>query len=623
MIYLLQPAATLDDSVLAKNFFLACRDELEQQLGVTVLASEQAARSTDLASSDALVFFNAPKGSYPSWVSQLLQSNVQAFPIAITKDDRFPGSEQSRRQSFDVPDELARRGITEENIATVAAAFCRAMLAKIEPTLSQYDMRIFLSHRRADGEIVARIFHEELLKRVQRSFRDLSAVFVGEDAQEKIEQALIQSDAVIFLETPSAYQSDWIAKELEMALSLNLPIVWISLGNVDPAHRKAYPLPGREPHLVNPDIAVTAQLVDDSLRLAFRLARNSGLRIFDSIRRWKTVCAAHRIEPEVIDRNALLFNLTIPRVRSRYRELPMKHLVQFFGRWPKREDREDFEKTFHSAEADYDAGLMLGPIPVQLSENLEGPVCIDSAEEYVTHVGQLLSNPVPASPRRGIVISGAFPEREPEETPVAGASGQQNLIDAVHAFARAVFERQGTVIFGTHPTFVPLVFEMARRKRPRDFKQAVHLYVSNAFNPNLRDYDPYAVVYAVDKIEPRNAAELDEDERQRQIRNLSLTEMRKKMIQDPQALALVAIGGKYPRSGLIPGVDEEVQLAQEVGLPVFLIGSAPGRAAQLASEHSAKKWSEKTNPLSPEKNEQLRTSLDYGTLAEMVLSTLF
>jgi hypothetical protein len=51
-----------------------------------------------------------------------------------------------------------------------------------------------------------------------------------------------ESDAVVFLDTPRSGESPWIAKELQSALALQTPIVWVRIG----------PEEGRLPLLVRP-----------------------------------------------------------------------------------------------------------------------------------------------------------------------------------------------------------------------------------------------------------------------------------------------------------------------------------------------------------------------------------
>jgi hypothetical protein len=206
-----------------------------------------------------------------------------------------------------------------------------------------------------------------------------------------------------------------------------------------------------------------------------------------------------------------------------------------------------------------------------------------------------------SSQKKGLIISGAFPENcEPQH--------QQDLIDAVHAFSRAVFDRGGIVIFGAHPLFVPLIFDMAKRRRPRDSRQAIHLYFSTHFRAVPKEYEANATAFPTPSIE--------------NDRNKSLRMMRQTMINDSQAAGLVAIGGKHPRAGWSVGVDEEIELAAKASLPAFLIGSVQGRSSHLAADLCSRSWREKPNNLSIEQNEQLRISIDYGSLADMVLNSL-
>src|SRR5208283_1881355 len=118
-------------------------------------------------------------------------------------------------------------------------------------------------------------------------------------------------------------------------------------------------------------------------------------------------------------------------------------------------------------------GLLLGPIAPQnvleraAADNGASPrVIVDAGEEYVSTLERYMLRPAP-SRKKGLIISGAFPENcKPQH--------QQDLIDAVHAFSRAVFDTGGIVIFGAHPLFAPLIFDMAKRRRPRDSREAVH-----------------------------------------------------------------------------------------------------------------------------------------------------
>jgi SLOG cluster3 family/TIR domain len=607
MIYLLHPSLTGVSSPVAESFHTACDTELRRHVLVTPVGAKLQLASVEATPEDAVIFFNHEATvAYPAELLRVLRGGGKAFPVAVSKELRVPPSTASTSQSFDVHHELNQRGLEDSNVGTVAAVLARAVLAWAQPTLSQFKMRLFLSHRRADGEDLATWFYQQLKQRAEKGFQDLSDVFAGEDAQSVIETRLAQSDAVIFLDTPLAYKSAWVSKELEMALSLNLPIVWVSAGGEE-GGKLLQVRPAAVPHFKVDANARDAGIVDKAVNQAFSLARERGIRILDTARRLKELSRKEGIEFIEKSQNKLVYTLRIPRRQFRYPEPAMKHVIQFFGRWPKHEDEEEFARRLPQVDAFADLGLLLASIPPQLSvgkskeaDHRRPVVVVDSGEEYVSTLESYLRQPIPQN-KRGLVISGAFPEgSEP--------SHQQDLIDAVHAFARAVFDRGGLVIFGTHPTFVPLIFDMAKRRRPRDFRNAVHLYYSTFFRVQAKEMEDNAVVRPIEGVANN--------------RNESLSLMRQAMVQDPEAAGLVALGGKFPREGIPSGVDEEIARARAAGLPVFLVGSVQGRSSQVAAEHSELRWTDKLNNLSNEENEQLRLSLDFGSSADLVLNSL-
>jgi len=116
------------------------------------------------------------------------------------------------------------------------------------------------------------------------------------------------------------------------------------------------------------------------------------------------------------------------------------------------------------------------------------------------------------------------------------------------------------------------MFDLAKRLRPDDFRKALRMYVSKFFvtDAAVAEFQRSAEVFATDAVGGDRAQ--------------SLTLMRHAMLCDPEAGALVVIGGKTFRNGHIPGIDEEIAIAREKRMPIFILGSVGGRSSEIISE---------------------------------------
>jgi hypothetical protein len=619
-VYLVDPKMTIGQNPLAEAFFNGCLQELNEHIQVISIRNTMVLSQIQLTKDDVLVFFNKIAQEYSMELLSLLDdaNNIQTeiMPIAVSKDFRIPPNIVNKAQSFDIEEQLRHRSLTEANVETIATSLARTIISRLQPTLSKENMLLFISHRRLDGEEIAAAFYENLVKRAVGAFRDLIDVKVGEDAQDVIEKNLHKSDAVIFIDTPKSGESDWIAKELEMALSINLPIVWVRVD--DSKDRMELKVkPAGEPHFNLSvenleETSKNSRLIDEIIHKAFSISRQFAQGVFDQLRRFKTIAKESGIVLEELDHRNFIYKISVPRQGFRYYQRPMTHLIQLFGRFPKDDDLVKHDPyicnvgyTPHpSLGKVYDASLLLGPFPSQIFKEQDESTCIiDSFDAYISNLQQYISHPKKGElHKKGIIISGAFPDCEPEY--------QQLLTDAIHAFVQAVFERGGTVIFGGHPTFQHLIFDMGKRMRPKDYIEAIHLYLSKWFvtDTAIVEFQKSSTVYATNPVD---------NEREK-----SLSLMRNEMIKDNQASALIAFGGKTKARGHSPGVDMEIELARARGLPVFLIGSVGGRTAEIASELHATDWKNKLNNLTPEQNKQLMISLDFRVMANRILDEL-
>ena len=99
----------------------------------------------------------------------------------------------------------------------------------------------------------------------------------------------------------------------------------------------------------------------------------------------------------------------------------------------------------------------------------------------------------------------------------------------------------------------------------------------------------------------------------------SLSIMRKEMIQRKEVKALVCLGGKVKPNKNEEGVREEVRLAIEYNIPVFIVGSVGGCSANVAMEYKNNNWKDLNNA-PKELNEQFLDSINYFEMAQDMLN---
>lgn len=617
-VYYIHPELTVGANKLAKDFFEFSYEELERYIDVTKLKTKDALFQVGFKKGDSLLFINRFDQEYElsikNKITEAVEIGLDLYPVAIGKDSRIPLEPTSKSQSFDVVEELRKRSLTEANIETLGLSFARKIISRNQPTLTKEKVHIFISHKRKDGEEIAANVYYELRKRAESTFRDLIDISVGEEAQKIIEENLNKSDLIIFLDTPLAGDSKWIEIELKLALSLNIPIVWVKLGKSEDRISLEVK-PSDKPHFVieafgDPDFKLDTKLIDDILEKAFEISRRSASLVFDKCSLIGSIAKSNGFNVELINKKQMVYKIEFPKQGNRYFERPRVHFFQCYSRLPNKNEKNQINPFLNDIGynshpnygAFYDATILLSPTRKQ-DENLCEPCVVETYDEYIKYLtGETDTQLEKVNKRKGIIISGAFPDCEPEY--------QQELINAVHAITQAILLRKCTVIFGAHPTFQHLIFNVGKQLRRDGCKEFIEMYISRYFatDPLIEDYKVDAQIIATDSIE--------------NDRTKSLTVMRKEMINDEAAIALICIGGKTKAGGHTPGVDEEIKYAKEKGIPIYIIGSAGGRAAELASELNYGGWCDKINNLSALQNKKLMTSLDYGEMAGIIMESL-
>jgi BMFP domain-containing protein YqiC len=597
----------------ASPFLEAAAADLE--LGVVCpIDSETAAFAAEAHYGDGVVFANPEPGqeiteAARAFLEQAESVGAVVMPIAMSAGTRNPPPVVSVHQSHDVADAFRRRDLPTDALAAVAHEFSRIALARVLPTLALGNVRLFLCHRRTDGEELAAAIDKELSKRHSKFFRDLVDIQVGEPAQEVIDESLQLADVVVFFDTPAAGESAWVARELATSLGRGIPVLWIRTGEDSPA-RSALPVqPSGAPHI--PAAEVPENLADGAAFGAFadRILAEADVLNRASLRTARETFARIRSRSrslgrtvETLDARQQIYAITEPDAQGPYPRRKSVHVVQLFARHPTAEDQQqltawlaDNDYGPHAAECRaFDAAVMLDPLPgAPLTFGNFG--VSESAADYLGRLQEVV--PVRDDHHDGtMLLLGAFP---------SGVATHQGIIEAVQAVAVTWLRLGGRIVCGGHPTFIPLLTEAVRSVGAN--RDQLTVYWSRFFAT------PEAIEALLTQavVVPTEAVNGDRDQ--------SLTTMRSAMVGHSERAAVVGIGGRTSELGThAPGLDEEVRLARAAQLPVYLLGATGGQTGQLARDAAAAGWTSLGNPLSQTDNLFLAESDRYEAIARTI-----
>ncbi len=98
-----------------------------------------------------------------------------------------------------------------------ATRLARAVLEELG--IEERARKVFISHRRSDGQRAAEQLHDELSHLRFEPFIDRFMIRPGEGVQERIADALEQFAFLLVLETPDAHLSHWVFHEVAYALA--------------------------------------------------------------------------------------------------------------------------------------------------------------------------------------------------------------------------------------------------------------------------------------------------------------------------------------------------------------------------------------------------------------------
>lgn len=606
-VYIIDPIMTTEDHNRVGIFAYIVRQQLEKYIPVVWINQRNINRyKTEISEESLIVVFNDKR----DWLKEergyeflvkSKQCNALIWAVAMEKESRIPVDIISEKQSYDVWEQLRCRNLNDQYFGSIAETFARKIIARIMPTIYSEKGMIFVSHRRLNGEEICAKLCDCIQQQFKKSkiFRDVVEVEVGENAQKVIDIAMAKSDAFIFIHTEKSSESDWIQKELRYALLRNIPILWIQIDNADISKLKI--LPTEKPHLKYNSSAFSdeeglSKITDEIVQTVFEMIMLRNNRVFGFLESVQNLFGNMLTE---VDKTNLIYSVTVPRKNYHYPQREIKQYFQLYGKTPVEEDALAFRKTINKEDEEFDSALMLTDRIVKSQRDKR--LVLESFEDFYYNWNQYLKNQRERK-NMEIVISGAFPDGD--------EICKQSLTDALIIFAKSIIKEGYVLTFGSHPTFQELFFEVAKETSPKEHEKKLKMYISKWFEDK----------YIFQKEYFLSNAQLCEIAKENSISE-SLTLMRKKMIQRSEVIALVCLGGKIKENKNEEGIREEICLAKEFGIPVFLVGSVGGSSSEVALEYKKNCW-KGLNGASKELNQMFMEKLDYFFLSQEMLKYL-
>lgn len=415
--------------------------------------------------------------------------------------------------------------------------------------------QVFISYARSDGTPLADALKAGLADAGFRAFIDRHEIEGGVAIQSKIAEEIGKTDLVILIDSKGAAASPWVEEEMDLARAAHVPVIAVT--PTQGAFRHAFPAP----HVPwdEPDVqSVVANVVAEARRilarkLVFRERVARALAHISSLRGWHWEAQ----EPHWI-------------VRPPGREVH----VSFTEVTPE----ADFVQSLRDRLGDR-TGLLIGgtrPYPPKLVKAL---AAVGGATVSVATLSRAASK-IPAVVNlqalkgKRVFLSAAMPDA------VDAADAAHTLAPFVVTFIQTMVDLGATVVFGGHPTVVPLVSK-AIVQIAAEHVGAVELHLAKSWvlQRALPQEAQNRAVFRAPQIHGTGADPIAD-----------VAALRDAMIRD-DLHAAVFVGGKTKDyighdRGLPPGIVDEYQRFRHAcpDRPAFVLGLAGGAAAKLIAE---------------------------------------
>lgn len=605
-----EPLLTMKNLDSANAFYNECKKLLDayvvNNLYVSSVFKINQLLTEQPDKNDILIFFNAENGIYDDSVIKLVKKYNDAqsriWPIAMenTPECRRPPSSVSAKQSFDVYCRNENRNPMKNNLKAIAQIFVRKIISQTLTPLYRDEVLYFISHRRSDGEkITARLADE--LKRLTRErnvYRDVVNVEVGNDAQEDIDRNLELSDVLIFLQTKEAQDSSYIMKELCYAIINDIPILWIQID--DAPYTELGIRPGEAPVLSYSneeffDNNRLSEIVDEVEDKCFQLMMNSSNQVFSYVECFNEMKNLNKIKLIRDQSSILAYQIQYEEKSRDLYDLKIRnHYIQCFGRNPKPQDIQEFMQKVKSENIydNHDRLFLLSNHGRRDKQVGDTKLLEENFDDYLMNIENVSGGKRNKLNKR-IILSGAFPDCD--------EIYKNSLLEAVVVYSREIIKRGYTLVFGAHPTFQKLIFDIGK-VYASDSKYSIEMHMDKAY---LESYD-------LEELEEKCTL----------ILSNGLQEMRESMICKEKADLLICLGGKIKEDKTQQGVDIEVELAKSVGMPIALVGTVGGRSSEYAFEKIREGDWAKLNSWNKTLNESLFYNVNHRVMVRRLMDLI-
>ena len=605
-----KPELTMTALKASTEFYGACSDILNsyvtnvQYIATPFQINQLLAQEAN--KDDIFVFFTSERGEYTDIILKLIkkysdaQSRIWAVAVEGNPECRRPPEPVTDKQSFDVASRRENRNPLKNNVKAIAQLFARKIVGQTLSPLYQDEVLYFISHRRKDGEHIAAKLADglRLLTRERNVYRDVVNVKVGDDAQKDIDKHLAVSDVVIFLQTEEAQYSSYIIKELCYALVNNIPVLWIQIDNA--SYGKLEIHPGQGPVLSYRSEEFESndrleEIVDEVEDKCFQLIMNSSNQVYSYIEYLNAMGSAGKIKLTNDNNSILAYDIEYwEKTRDLYDSGIRKHYIQCFGRNPKEDDIQNFvDKVKKENSYDkHDKLFLLSNHGCRNKYIQESKVIEENYDDYLMNLENISGAKIQRRNKR-IILSGAFPDCD--------EIYKASLLEALVVYSREIIKNGYTLVFGAHPTFQKLIFDIGSLYAS-DVKYSIEMHMDKAY---IGQYDLH-----------------DLQEKCTLILADGLQEMRENMICKEKGEMLICLGGKIKEDKSQQGVDIEVNLAKKGNIPVALVGTVGGRSGEYAYEKlTVGDWSD-LNSWDKSLNEGLFYNMNHRLMIKRLLSTI-